>query len=69
MLLVFTYFDTGSILLHSVRVNALIAFRNDHGRMDVAVGALCQCHLFNELVHQGVQLRVFRYGIDSRTRL
>ena len=52
------------ILLDGMRVNACIAFGNDYWRVDVAIGTLGQCHLLDELVHQGVQLRVLGDGID-----
>ena len=67
VLLVLANLDTGSVLAVAVGVDARIALGDDHGGVDIAVGTLGQGYLLDELVHEGVNLRVFGNGIDSGT--
>ena len=67
MLLVLSDFDAGGILLHRVRVDTLVTLRDYYGRMDISVSALCQCYLFDETVHQRIQLWILCDGIDCGT--
>ena len=65
--LVLANLDACRILRVGMRIDAGIALRDNHRRMDVTVGALGQCHLLDELVHQGIEFRVFSDGIDRGT--
>ena len=52
-----------------MRVDSLVALRDDHRGVDIAVSALGKGYLFDDLIHQGVNLRIFRHGIDRGTGL
>ena len=67
VLLVLANLDACCIFCACMCVNTCIALGDDHGGVDIAVGTLGQCYLLDELVHQGVNLRVFGNGIDSGT--
>ena len=67
--LVFSDLDACRILSIAMRVDTRIALRNNHRGMDIAVGTLGQRYLFDETVHQLVQLTVLGHGKHSSTSL
>ena len=67
LLMVVANFDADIRVVSSMGVNARITFGNDDRCMDIAVVALAQSHLLNELVHQHIELGVFGHSIDGCT--
>ena len=63
-LVVVAYLNADVGIITSMTVDAEVTFRDDDRSVDVAIVALGQCHLFDELVHQRINLRVFGDGID-----
>ena len=69
VLLVFTDLDASSILRVCMGVDASITLRDNDGRMDITIVTLGKCYLLNELIHQGVNLRVLGDSINGGTCL
>ena len=57
--------DDGLVAVFAVCIDTLVSLFDDDRCVDVSIGTLCLHHLFDELIHQGIQFGVFVDGIDG----